>query len=66
MVVIWTPGPRPDSELVNTMLEASIDTVQSSGSKPIIHSASGAHFRWPGWLDRVHSAKLTRSTSGKG
>jgi len=66
MVVSWTLGTRPDSELVNTMLDAAIDTVQSYDSKPIIHSDRGAHYRWPGWLDRMHSAKLTRSMSRKG
>lgn len=66
MVVSWTLGTRPDSELVNTMLDAAIDTVQSCDSKPIIHSDRGAHYRWPGWLDRMHSAKLTQSMSRKG
>ncbi len=66
MVVSWTLGTRPDSELVNTMLDAAIDTVQSCDSKPIIHSDRGAHYRWPGWLDRMHSANLTRSMSRKG
>ena len=40
--------------------------MQSCDSKPIIHSDRGAHYRWPGWLDRMHSAKLTRSMSRKG
>jgi transposase InsO family protein len=40
--------------------------VQLCGSKPIIHSARGAHYRWPGWLDRMHNANLTRSMSRKG
>lgn len=66
MVVSWTLGTRPDSELVNTMLDAAIDTVQSCDSKPIIHSDRGAHYRWPGWLDRMQSANLTRSMSRKG
>jgi len=66
MVVSWTLGTRPDSELVNTMLDAAIDTVQSCDSKPIIHSDRGAHYRWPSWLARMHSANLTRSMSRKG
>jgi putative transposase len=65
-VMSWTLGTRPDSELVNTMLDAAIDTVQSCDSKPIIHSDRGAPYRWPGWLDRMHSANLTRSMSRKG
>lgn len=47
------------------MLDAAIDTVQSCGGKPIIHSDRGAHYRWPGWFDRMHSAKLIRSMSRK-
>lgn len=37
MVVSWTLCTRPDSELVNTMLDAAIATVQSCDSKPFIH-----------------------------
>ncbi|MFW5333263.1 IS3 family transposase [Hydrogenophaga sp. ZJX-1] len=31
------------------------------GTRP--DSDRGAHYRWPGWLARMHSAKLTRSMS---
>ena len=57
---------HPDSDLVNTMLDAAIEPVATSKSKPIIHSARGAHYRWPGWLSRVHNANLIRSMSRKG
>jgi putative transposase len=66
LVVSWTIGTRPDSELVTTMLDATIGTVISSDRKPVIHSDRGAHYRWPGWLLRMHNAKLTRSVSRKG
>ena len=66
LVVSWTIGTRPDSDLVNTMLDAAIETVVACESKPIIHSDRGAHYRWPGWLARVHDAKLIRSMSRKG
>ena len=66
LVVSWTIGTRPDSDLVNTMLDAAIETVASSESRPVIHSDRGAHYRWPGWLKRVHNAKLIRSMSRKG
>lgn len=66
LVVSWTIGTRPDSDLVNTMLDAAIERVSESKSKPIIHSDRGAHYRWPGWLQRVHNAELTRSMSRKG
>ena len=48
------------------MLDAAIETVLSSESRPIVHSDRGAHYRWPGWLSRVHNAKLIRSMSRKG
>ena len=66
LVVSWTIGTRPDSGLVNTMLDAAIESVASSASRPIIYSDRGAHYRWPGWLTRVRNAKLTRSMSRKG
>lgn len=34
--------------------------------KAIVHSDRGAHYRWPGWIERVENAKLTRSMSKKG
>ena len=66
LVVSWTIGTRPDSDLVNSMLDAAIESVAGSQSKPVIHSDRGAHYRWPGWLQRVHNAELTRSMSRKG
>jgi putative transposase len=66
LVISWTIGTRPDSDLVNTMLDAAIETVAASANRPLIHSDRGAHYRWPGWLKRVHNAKLIRSMSRKG
>lgn len=66
LVVSWTIGTRPDSDLVNTMLDAAIDTVATTANRPVIHSDRGAHYRWPGWLTRIHNAKLIRSMSRKG
>ena len=66
LVVSWTIGTRPNADLVNTMLDAAIETVATSKNKPIIASDRGAHYRWPGWLLRVHNAGLTRSMSRKG
>ena len=66
LVVSWTIGTRPDADLVNTMLDAAIETVASNEIKPVIHSDRGAHYRWPGWLLRVRNAKLIRSMSRKG
>lgn len=66
MVVSWTIGTRPDAQLVNTMLDAAIEKVANSNVRPVVHSDRGGHYRWPGWLTRIHDAKLVRSMSRKG
>ena len=66
MVVSWSIGTRPDAELVNTMLDAAIETVTASGNGPVVHSDRGGHYRWPGWLSRIADARLVRSMSRKG
>ncbi len=60
-VVSWTIGMRPDAQLVNTMLDAAIETISSSSNWPVVHSDRGAHYRWPGWLSCIADAELTRS-----
>jgi len=66
LVISWSIGTRPDADLVNTMLDAAIETVANGGDRPVVHSDRGAHYRWPGWLSRIHNAKLIRSMSRKG
>lgn len=66
MVVSWSMGTRPDAELVNTMLDAAIETVTAGSDRPVVHSDRGGHYRWPGWLSRIAEAKLVRSMSRKG
>jgi transposase InsO family protein/transposase-like protein len=66
LVISWSIGTRPDAELVNTMLDAAIETVANSNDRPVVHSDRGAHYRWPGWLSRIRDAKLVRSMSRKG
>jgi transposase InsO family protein len=65
MVVSWTIGTSPDAELVNTMLDAAIETVAETNDRPVVHSDRGGHYRWPGWLSRMSDADLTRSMSRK-
>ena len=60
MVVSWTIGASPYAELVNTMLDAAIETVAETTDRPVVHSDRGGHYRWPGWLSRMNDAKLTR------
>ncbi|TGQ11368.1 MAG: IS3 family transposase [Mesorhizobium sp.] len=66
LVVSWSVGTRPDAELVNTMLDAAIETITDNSDRPVVHSDRGAHYRWPGWLLRMHNAQLARSMSRKG
>ena len=66
LVISWSIGTRPDADLVNTMLDAAIETVTNKSERPVVHSDRGAHYRWPGWLSRMHNAKLIRSMSRKG
>lgn len=65
MVVSWSIGTRPDAELVNTMLDAAIQTVTARSDRPVVHSDRGGHYRWPGWLSRIAEAQLVRSMSRK-
>lgn len=66
LVINWTIGTSPNANLVNTMLDAAIETVANSHDRPVVHSDRGAHYRWPGWLSRMHDATLIRSMSRKG
>lgn len=63
--VSWTIGIHPDADLVNTMLDNAINTLKENEC-PIVHSDRGAHYRWPGWIERMNKANLTRSMSKKG
>ena len=63
--VSWTIGTSPDAELANTMLDLAINTLLSD-EKPTVHSDRGCHYRWPGWIERMETAGLTRSMSKKG
>lgn len=65
LVISWAIGTKPDAELVNTMLDAAVETIVDSEARPIIHSDRGGHYRWPGWLERINTARLVRSMSRK-
>ena len=65
LVVSWTIGTSPSSDLANRMLDEAISLL-SEGEHPVIHSDRGGHYRWPGWIERMAKAKLTRSMSKKG
>lgn len=65
LVVSWTIGISPSADLVNSMLDEAISLL-NEGEHPIVHSDRGAHYRWPGWIDRMNKGGLTRSMSKKG
>jgi transposase InsO family protein/transposase-like protein len=65
LVVSWKVGVRPTAQLVNGMLDEAISSLHSE-EQPIVHSDRGAHYRWPGWINRMSDAQLTRSMSRKG
>ena len=65
MAVSWTIGTSPNAELVNTMLEDAIRTLNIS-DHPLVHSDRGCHYRWPDWIRIMDTAELTRSMSKKG
>ena len=64
-VVSWTAGTSPNANLVNDMLDAAIAAL-GRGERPVVHSDRGCHYRWPGWIERMSEAGLTRSMSRKG
>ena len=63
--VSWTIGTSPNAELANTMLDIAIKTL-ADNEHPVVHTDRGGHYRWPGWIDRMEKARLTRSMSKKG
>ena len=65
MPITWTVGTSPNAELVNTMLDNAIVLLKEN-EHPIVHSDRGCHYRWPGWIQRMDEAGLTRSMSKKG
>ena len=65
MAVSWSIGTSPDAGMVNSMLDGAIATL-GEGDRPVVHSDRGSHYRWPGWIERMEAAGLTRSMSKKG
>lgn len=65
MPVSWTIGTSPNADLVNTMLDTATQQL-CSDEHPVVHSDRGSHYRWPGWIEKMDKAGLTRSMSKKG
>lgn len=64
-VVSWTISTEPNAKLVNTMFDNALEAL-GVNEHPIIHSDRGAHYRWPGWIERIKTSGLTQSMSKKG
>ena len=47
------------------MLDIAIETL-AEHEHPVVHTDRGGHYRWPGWIERMEKAHLTRSMSKKG
>ena len=62
--VSWTTRTSPSANLANTMLDLAIQTL-GRNEYPVVHSDRGRHYRWPGWIERMKKAGLTRSMSKK-
>jgi len=65
MVISWAIGTCPDSNLANQMLDRAVERLGPT-ERPTVHSDRGGHYRWPGWINRMEGAGLTRSMSKKG
>lgn len=65
MIVSWTIGTSPKADLANSMHVTAVSRLKTDGL-PIIHTDRGCHYRWPGWIERIKKAGLTRSMSRKG
>jgi transposase InsO family protein len=58
LVISWTIGTSSDADLVNTMLDATVEPIADSEARPIANSDRGGHYRWPDWLERIDAATL--------
>jgi transposase InsO family protein len=50
---------------LNAMLDCATITLKEEEC-PVVHSDRGAHYRWPGWINRMEEAGLERSMFQKG
>lgn len=64
LVVAWTVGIIPNSELTNTMLKEAISTLKNN-EHPIVHTDRGVHYRTLEWISIMKDSNLRRSMSKK-
>lgn len=63
--ISWCIGPRPTKGLSDGSLKGAISKM-APGSRPMIHSDRGVHYRTPSWIALCDRAGITRSMSRKG
>lgn len=61
----WTIGTSPNANLVNTILDHTIQT-RHENEHPVVHSDRGCYYRLPGRIEHMEKASLTHSVSRKG
>ena len=66
VVISWSVGEHSRVGLVNTMLDAAIETVADCTARPNVRFFCGVPYRWRGWRSRIGNAKRVRSMSGRG
>lgn len=65
MPLSWSISRRPDAELANSSLEGALASLPE-GSRPVVHTDRGCHYRWPGWRGICERHGAARSMSRKG
>lgn len=65
MPIAWTVGTSPNAKLANDMLR-KVRGIVPIGTRCIVHSDRGCHYRWPGWIDLMREFGFLRSMSKKG
>ena len=61
----WSAGLRPDAELADSSLLEALSSLPP-GSRPVVHTDRGCHYRWPGWKGICERFGAVRSMSRKG
>jgi len=65
LVISWAIRTTGCANVVNTMLDAAVETIADSEVLPVIHCDCASHYRGLGWLERIDAAKIVRSKSRK-
>ena len=65
LIAAWTLEPNLTANLVNRVLEDAIRQL-GPGDHTIVQTDWGCYYQWPGWIQCMETALLTRSMSKKG